>query len=43
VGWQDDQVRHLLFESEDLAGGNGEIAPVAYPRNLAALKDSGPI
>jgi hypothetical protein len=27
VGRQDDQIRHLLFEREDLVGGNGEIVP----------------
>jgi hypothetical protein len=43
VGRQDDQIRHLLFEREDLAGGNGEIMPAAYPGDLAALKDVGPI
>ena len=42
MGWQDDEVGHLLFEREDLAGGLGETAPVAYPRNLAAFEQSAP-
>jgi hypothetical protein len=43
VGGQDDQVRHLLLEREDFAGGLGEQAPVAHAlprrvtRRLAAV------
>src|SRR4029450_630 len=41
VGGQDDQVRHLLLEREDFAGGPGEQAPVAHARDLAAFQQFG--